>query len=61
MRFKKFLNTSYFRHIQESKMCPKPKMGIFTEGITFNDLMNAQQGIIHNYNYVQRKLVNSFE
>jgi hypothetical protein len=36
------------------------KWAFFSTGIIFNDLIKQQQGLIHNYIPVQRKLVNYF-
>jgi hypothetical protein len=36
------------------------KSAFFTTGISFNDLINLQKRLIHNYNYVQCKLVHYF-
>jgi hypothetical protein len=59
MRFKMFLRIYYFMQVQESKLYPQTKKRtFFSTGVIFNDLMNAQQRLIHNYFSVHRKLVN---
>jgi hypothetical protein len=54
-----FLRIYYFMQVQESKLYPQTKKRtFFSTGVIFNDLMNAQQRLIHNYFSVHRKLVN---